>query len=207
MPEAFLYGFLTGMVMSVMLGTVFFALVQNSIDHGFRSGMFISAGVIISDIILISLSWFNAELIPEGGTTDLIVRSCGGAFLLFYGISNLLKKKKAAYPVTEKKHILKYMTMGFFLNILNPGNYIGWLAVTTNLKAVGGYKLSHAMTYYTGALGAIFMLECLISLGASFVKRFITDKFLQMVDRVVGVLFIGFALFLIFPVVMKLVGA
>jgi len=193
-----MYGFLTGMVMSVMLGTVFFALVQNSIDYGFRTGIFISLGVIASDLILITLSWFNAELIPPGGTTDLIVRICGALFLLFYGLSNLLKKDKAAYPQTEKKQLLKFSSMGFLLNILNPGNYIGWLAVTTQLKTVAKYEVAQASFYFTGALSAIFLMECLISWSASFLKPYITDRFLQLVNRLIGILFIAFAIALFF---------
>lgn len=180
--------------MSIMLGTVFFALVQNSIDHGFKTGAFIALGVISSDVLLITLSWFNAELIPEGGTTDLIVRICGATFLLFYGLSNLLKKDKAAYPKTEKKQILKFLSMGFLLNVLNPGNYIGWLAITTQLKTVAKYSLSEAVFYFAGALSAIFMMECLISWGAAHLKPYITDRFLSLVNKVVGVLFIGFAI-------------
>lgn len=198
MPEIVMYGFLTGMVMSIMLGTVFFALVQNSIDYGFRTGVFISLGVITSDLILIVLSWFNAELIPQGSTTDLIVRICGAVFLLFYGFSNLLKKEKAAYPKTEKKQLVKFMTMGFLLNILNPGNYIGWLAVTTQLKTVARYEVTEATMYFTGALGAIFLMECLIAWSASFLKPYITDRFLRLVNQLVGVLFIAFAFALFF---------
>jgi threonine/homoserine/homoserine lactone efflux protein len=186
------------MVMSVMLGTVFFALVQNSIDYGFRTGIFIALGVIASDLILITLSWFNAELIPPGGTTDLIVRICGALFLLFYGLSNLLKKDKAAYPQTEKKQLLKFSSMGFLLNILNPGNYIGWLAVTTQLKTVAKYEVAQATIYFIGALSAIFLMECLISWSASFLKPYITDRFLQLVNRLIGVLFIAFAIALFF---------
>lgn len=193
-----MYGFLTGMVMSVMLGTVFFALVQNSIDYGFRTGIFIALGVIVSDLMLITLSWFNAELIPPGGTTDLIVRICGALFLLFYGLSNLLKKDKAAYPQTEKKQLLKFSSMGFLLNILNPGNYIGWLAVTTQLKTVAKYEVAQATIYFAGALSAIFLMECLISWSASFLKPYITDRFLQLVNRLIGVLFIAFAIALFF---------
>ncbi len=198
MTELVMYGFLTGMVMSVMLGTVFFALVQNSIDYGFKTGIFISIGVISSDILLIMLSWFNAELIPEGSTTDLIVRLCGAIFLLTYGLSNLLKKERAAYPQTEKKHLLKFVSMGFLLNILNPGNYIGWLAVTTQLKTVAKLDVYEASFYFTGALSAIFLMECLISLGASFLKPYITDHFLRWVNRLIGVLFIAFAFALFF---------
>lgn len=198
MAEVVLYGFLTGMVMSVMLGTVFFALVQNSIDYGFRTGIFISIGVISSDILLISLSWFNSELIPEGSTTDLIVRFCGGIFLLVYGFSNLMKKDRATYPKTEKKQIVKFISMGFLLNVLNPGNYIGWLAITTQLKTVAKYTLAESAFYFIGALSAIFIMECLIAWSASFVKPYITDRFLRLVNRFVGVLFIGFALALFF---------
>jgi threonine/homoserine/homoserine lactone efflux protein len=198
MSEILMYGFLTGMVMSVMLGTVFFALVQNSIDYGFRTGIFIALGVIASDLLLITLSWFNAELIPPGGTTDLIVRICGALFLLFYGLSNLLKKDKAAYPQTEKKQLLKFSSMGFLLNILNPGNYIGWLAVTTQLKTVAKYEVAQATIYFIGALSAIFLMECLISWSASFLKPYITDRFLQLVNRLIGVLFIAFAIALFF---------
>ena len=194
MPEIVLYGFLTGMVMSIMLGTVFFALVQNSIDHGFKTGVFISIGVIASDILLISLSWFNAELIPEGSTTDWIVRLCGATFLLFYGFSNLFKKENIAYPTTEKKQVAKFVSMGFLLNVLNPGNYIGWLAITTQLQTVAKYSLSEAVFYFVGALSAIFSMECLISWGASFLKPYITARFLRLVNRLIGVLFIGFAI-------------
>jgi threonine/homoserine/homoserine lactone efflux protein len=193
-----LYGFLTGMVMSIMLGTVFFALVQNSIDYGFKTGVFISIGVITSDILLISLSWFNAELIPEGSTTEWVVRLCGATFLLFYGFSNLFKKENVVYPKTEKKQVAKFITMGFLLNVLNPGNYIGWLAITAQLQTVAKYSLSEAVFYFIGALSAIFIMECLISWGASFLKPYITARFLRLVNRLVGVLFIGFAIALFF---------
>jgi threonine/homoserine/homoserine lactone efflux protein len=198
MSEIVMYGFLTGMVMSMMLGTVFFALVQNSIDYGFRTSVFISIGVITSDVILIVLSWFNTELIPKGGTTDLVVRICGAVFLLLYGLSNLLKKEKAAYPQTEKKQLLKFVSMGFLLNILNPGNYIGWLAVTTQLKTVVKYEVSEATFYFAGALSAIFLMECLISWSAAFLKPYITDQFLRLVNRLIGVLFIVFGIALFF---------
>jgi threonine/homoserine/homoserine lactone efflux protein len=198
MLDVILYGFITGMLMSIMLGTVFFALVQNSIDHGFRTGVFIAIGVISSDVLLISLSWFNAELIPEGSTTDLIVRLCGGIFLLLYGLSNLLKKDKASFPKTEQKRVVKFISMGFFLNALNPGNYIGWLAITTQIKTVAQYSLSDSVFYFSAALGAIFVMECLIARGAAFLKPYITERFLALVNKTVGVLFIAFAIAVFF---------
>lgn len=201
MIAAFFYGLGTGMIMSIMLGTVFFALIQNSIDNGFKSGMYISLGVILSDIILISITYFNSTLIPEGGTTEQIVRICGAIFLLIYGISNLLNKKKIAYPKTGKGQVLYFMGIGFLLNILNPGNFIGWTVVSTSLSQVAQYSNLDTVLYYVGALSAIFGMETLISYGAVQLKRFVTLKFLMMVDRVVGVLFLIFAVVLVWPMV------
>jgi len=205
MTEALFLGLITGMVMSVMLGTVFFALVQNSIDNGFRSGMLISAGVVISDIILISITLYNSSLIPKGGITETIVRICGAVFLIFYGITNLRKTESVSYPATKRnRRIFFYIRTGFLLNILNPGNFMGWAVVSTNLSQVALYTTRTSTTFYIAALSAIFGMELLISLGAYKLKRFITVKLLLIIDRGVGILFIGFAVVLLWPVVIHL---
>jgi L-lysine exporter family protein LysE/ArgO len=203
MTEAILLGLLTGMVMSVMLGTVFFALVQNSIDNGFRYGMLISLGVITSDLILISITLFNSNLIPRGGVTENIVRIFGTAFLLVYGINNLHKTKKAIYPSTKRGRIFYFFRTGFLLNILNPGNFLGWAVVATNITQVVMYPIRSIITFYIAAIIAIFGTEMLISFGALQLKRIVTDKILIMLDRSIGVLFIGFAFVLIWPVILS----
>jgi L-lysine exporter family protein LysE/ArgO len=130
MAYAFFYGLFTGLLLSSMLGTVFFCLVQNSIINGFKSGAYVSTGVIISDIILILLSYFSATLFPQGGHTEMIIRICGAVFLLAMGISNLRSHKKILFPNADNKSPLMLASKGFMLNILNPGNYLSWLAVS-----------------------------------------------------------------------------
>ena len=201
MIGALFYGIGTGMIMSVMLGTVFFALIQNSIDNGFKSGMYISLGVILSDVILISIAYFNSTLIPEGGTTENIIRICGAVFLIIYGLSNVLKKKSIAYPSTKKGQVLYFMGIGFLLNILNPGNLIGWV-FTSSVVHVAGYSATETVLFYIGALSAIFGMETLISFGAIKLKRFVTENILLKIDRVVGVLFLIFAVVLVWPMIL-----
>ena len=92
MIYSFFYGLGTGVVLSSMLGTVFFSLVQNSIDNGIKSNLFISFGVIFSDILLITLSHFNAQLIPKDSTAEMVVRLVGSLFIIGLGLSNIYKK-------------------------------------------------------------------------------------------------------------------
>jgi len=203
MTEAILFGLATGMVMSVMLGTVFFALVQTSIDRGFKSGISISLGVILSDIILITTAYFNSELIPKGSITEDIVRVCGAVFLVVYGIKNLRNKKHISYPVTRAGRIFYFMRSGFLLNLLNPGNFIGWVVVTTNITQVARYDPHECLTFYIAAISAIFGTEILISLGAAQLKRFFSDRLLNGINYAVGVLFLAFSVLLIYPVIFR----
>lgn len=201
MIYAFFYGILTGLILSSMLGTVFFCLVQNSIVNGFKSGAFVATGVIISDIILIILGYFSATLFPEGGHTEMIVRICGAIFLLIMGISNLRSHKKILFPSADNKNPYLLASKGFMLNILNPGNYLSWLAVAATLHNVLHFSNNERWLYYSGALMGIFGMEMLISFSAAWFKKFISDKFLHRLDRVLGIVFIVFSLLLLKPLI------
>jgi threonine/homoserine/homoserine lactone efflux protein len=54
--SAFLYGIPTGFFFSFALGPVFFTLIKSSIQHGFRMTLFIASGVILADLLLLTLA-------------------------------------------------------------------------------------------------------------------------------------------------------
>jgi L-lysine exporter family protein LysE/ArgO len=199
MTEALFFGVITGIIMSAMLGTVFFALIQNSIDNGYRTGILIAIGVIASDTILILLAVYNAELFPEDGLTEVFVRTGGSLFLVIYGIKSILRAKKINYPQTKQERTFKYISTGFALNILNPGNYIGWLSITTSVTSV--YTFFHSILFYVGALIAIFFAELAIALGAANLKKYINQHVLKKIDVAAGILFILFGFALWYPYV------
>ncbi len=203
MIYAFFYGLATGIILSSMLGTVFFFLVQNSIDNGFKSGMFISAGVIISDVLLILLSWFNNNLIPAGSKTEMGVRLAGSCFLAFLGFSSVYGKRGPAFPVTKRSGILLLSAKGFILNTFNPGNFISWLSVTALLLNVLHFNAAECSWFYSGALISIFGMEVLISLGASYLKKYLTKKLMHLINLALGIAFFVFAFILLLPVLKK----
>lgn len=204
MSGAMLYGFLTGMALSVMLGTVFFALIQNSVDKGFKAGVLIALGVIFSDIILISIAYFKTSLIPEGGKTELLVRLFGSIFLIYLGLNNLRRHKKLYYPKSRRGKALVFVSTGFLLNILNPGNLISWIAVSAYVTQVAQYKGSLVLSFFGSSLTAIFLMELLIAFSATKLKRLFTDTVLRKFEVIVGVLFLVFALVLMWPIFRKM---
>lgn len=185
-----------------MLGTVFFYLIQNSIDNGFKSGMAIALGVIISDVILISLSSLNAYIIPKGGTTEIIVRIVGAGLLLFIGFYSIFKKTAATiYPSTKKMSVPKYMVNGFILNAINPANFFMWVGISTTLHNSDGYTTMRTIIYFSGALLAIFLTEVLISYSASKLKRYLDERAMTIVNIISGIAFLIFAGVVLWPVI------
>lgn len=184
------------------LGTVFFYLVQNSIDNGFKSGISISLGVIISDILLISLSSLNAYIIPQGGTTEIIIRIVGASLLLFIGLYSIFKKTAATiYPTTQKLTVPMYMVNGFVLNIINPANFFMWVTISTTLNNSDGYTPFRQTVFFIGTLGAIFLTEILISFSASLLKNVLTEKAMNRINTISGIAFLVFAGVVLWPVV------
>lgn len=182
------------------LGTVFFYLVQNSIDNGFKSGLSIALGVIISDILLISLSSLNAYIIPQGGTTEIIIRIIGASLLLFLGLFSIFKKTAATiYPSTKKMTVPMYMVNGFVLNIINPANFFMWVTISATLNTSDGYTSFRQSIFFIGALGAIFLTEVLISFSASLLKKVLNEKTMNLINVISGVAFLVFAVVVVWP--------
>jgi L-lysine exporter family protein LysE/ArgO len=204
MIYAFFSGLGVGVVLSSMLGTVFFFLVQNSIDNGAKSSVVVSLGVILSDIILITLSYFNATLIPHDGTAEMMVRLIGASFIIGLGFSNIYKKAKVAYSHEAPKSKLLLAVKGFSLNFFNPGNFFSWVATSAMLSNVLKFSIGQRIWFYVGALTAIFLMEMLISYGAVSLKRFISPQLLQKINFVLGCVFVVFGVVLLWPIVLKL---
>jgi len=206
MLYALLYGFGTGIVLSSMLGTVFFSLIQTSIDYGVRTTMYISVGVIVSDILLIALTYFNAALIPESGATEMIVRIIGAMVLVGMGVSNLVRRATVVFPVSTATGKWVMAGKGFMFNFFNPGNFISWLSVSALLIEVLKFSIGERISFYTGAIAAIFLAELTIAYSAHYLRRFITNQFLHWLNVVLGIVFCGFGVVLLWPIFRKLLA-
>ena len=94
MLNAIIQGALLGLVLTVMLGPVFFAHLQTVIYKGYVNGLILLAGIISSDIALIVLSYFGfAQYVtkPENG---LLFGIIGGVVLVLFGLYTYRRKVK-----------------------------------------------------------------------------------------------------------------
>ncbi len=196
-----LQGLLTGVILSLMLGTVFFSLIKNSVNSGYKTGIYIASGVILCDIIFIALAILSTEFAEFLKNNQNTISFLGGLVLLIMGISMFLKAKpkpdEGKIFTSSSKSALYFIGNGFLLNVVNPVNFFSWLAISSLLKVKLDYQINDQVIYFSACLFSIFVVEIAIAYFASLLKKWMTDKVVQRINQVSGLVFFGVGIKLI----------
>lgn len=186
-----LLGFLLGIGLCLTFGTVFFALIQNSVDNGFRSGFKMVLGVIAGDIIFVIAALIGTSFIPRIQGFENIMAAVGVIFLVALGIVNIIKgTPKLAYPKTRLGNFVYYFTTGFFLNALNPVNFVAWVAIVAYIRSHLHYSNAQQYGFMIAALVGIFVTENALAYYANRLKRLFTPRVVKIFNRTTGVVFL-----------------
>jgi len=199
-------GILLGITVAFIIGPVFFALIQTSIYRGLRAGIQLAFGVMLSDLTLIILSFFGVLQLLNDAENYLFVGTIGGVLLIIFGIVTFIRKPKLNETKIDTNFnsntkILKYVTKGYFLNILNPFLFIFWVTVMSMQGAVTDNDTFEIVLFFTAALITIFFTDVIKCLIAKWIKKFITIKLIVRLNKLVGLILMGFGLSLIYRVI------
>jgi threonine/homoserine/homoserine lactone efflux protein len=206
-----------GFLLSIMIGPVFFVLLELSITKGFKSAMIFDAGVLLSDLFYIVISLFFAYQLKGLGDVknNLILSVLGGALFIAYGVYNLffkqvtmgtgaldeelLDSEEKANKSSKNKDNSMLVLKGFMLNLLNPGVVIYWLAIIAKgFDLVAPYESdAHIVIFITIILITFFGIDCLKAYVANKIKPLVTVKLLRGLNSLIGFVFLGTGVFLI----------
>ncbi len=149
MLEALLFGLVTGLLLSCTFGTVFFSLIQSSVDNGYRSGIKIAFGVLICDIVFVFFALFGTAQLPDIQNFDKWMAGIGVLFLFGIGLANLIRKKpRLVYPKSRLGNFVYYFSTGFLLNGLNPVNFIAWATLATYVTTTLQYEMPERILFF-----------------------------------------------------------
>ncbi len=199
MFEAFGLGFSYGIGLSLMLGTVFFALIKFGLSNGYKAGLAIAAGVIASDILFILLAfWFtnrSNELIQANQQWVLLF---GGIFILLFGLIGFFTRiePKEYKASSHQANLLKLVALGFTLNVTNPVNFFAWVAIQSIL-VTKAYSDVMQISFLMASLMAIGMVEVSIASISKKAGTKINGSLIYNINKGIQVLFALIGLYLI----------
>jgi L-lysine exporter family protein LysE/ArgO len=202
---AFLAGIPVGFFFSFGMGPVFFTLIQSSLQYGFRKAAYTIIGVVLADIIMLGIAYSGmSAFLPENLDVSFWASLIGGIVLLVLGTSFLLKKMvETEVQIEDSKLIVQNISKGFFLNILNPSNFMEWVAMAGILKTKYHFVTHENVSFFTAAVSMVILTELAIAFYASKLKGLMTVKTMDSINKVSGVLFIGFGLWFLYEAFFK----
>jgi len=129
--EIWLTFVITASIIIVIPGPTNIYVVGQSLNHGKRASIPLSAGVITGDALCISLSLLGVSaLLSLCSTVFAVIKYCGSAYLIYLGIkmlieNNKLETQKSLNTLYSSKAIFRNV---FFVNSLNPKGIIFYSA-------------------------------------------------------------------------------
>jgi len=201
MIEAIITGIGFGLVLSVLTGPVFFALIKTSIEKGFHAGVAMALGVVTSDMVFIGAILFGSQLFSFKVNTN-IVGMVGSAILFTIGIYYIFKKAEVNYAITPiKGNRAGFFFKGFLMCIFNPTLLFHWITVigaasTYYPQEIPNRQLKIAIMFLT-ILAVQFSLDTTKAFYANKLRDKISEKSVHRLNQIAGVALIIAALILV----------
>ena len=95
MINIIIHGVSLGLLLSIMIGPVFFLLLNTSIKKGFKPAAYLAAGVALSDMMFIIIAYYGSTLIGTVNKSNSKIGWIGGLLLITFGLISIFKKTSA----------------------------------------------------------------------------------------------------------------
>lgn len=193
--EIILNGLLYGLLLCVLIGPVFFALIQNAIEKGFYSGLFMAIGIALSDALYIAIAYLGISQLTSNEAFNKWLGGIGGLILVGFGVFYLFKpvpKKGLKQLHKESTKWFQQILKGFLLNGVNPFVLFFWIGIVSNVSL--DYSTNEAITFFVVLVSTVFIVDVIKSYFAVKLAQIVTPRFMRIMNRVVGIALILFSL-------------
>lgn len=199
MLDAVLQGMVMGLILSTFCGPIFFMLINLGISSSVRSVFYLALGAFLSDLIIILVLLYVAL----GAISKLehleLLYYIGGAILIYFGIRNLLSQPATLEQNDSSQNDLNRIFLkGFMVNSFNPNIFFFWFG--TMMLAFSTYHNDKnlVLTHFISGLSVSFCTDFLKGYSAFHLKKYVKPPFLKVLNKMSGLIIIGFGLKLIF---------
>lgn len=201
--EAVFNGVVYGLLLSVLVGPVFFTLIQTSIERGFKSGVYVAIGISLSDALCIAIAYLGISNLLDSPEFKRNLSYFGGAMLICFGIYYLFIKNRKAVIFNpahiEERRPIRLMAKGFVINGFNPMVLFFWIATIGVATGQFGYTThGKAITFFCAIIVTVFGTDVLKAKLSDKLRQLLTARTVKLMNFIVGIVMLVFGLKLIF---------
>jgi len=180
-----------GLLLSFMVGPVFFVLLETGATKGFRAAISIDIGVILADIFFILIAYFSSYQLLENLSNQPGLYVFGGMILMVYGFVIFFKKEqKKVKPKKFKGTYLALVAKGFLLNVINIGVLVYWLIVLFVVGPMVNNEPKRLLTFFTTVIATYLALDIVKIILAKQLRKKLTKERILMFKKILGVVLV-----------------
>jgi threonine/homoserine/homoserine lactone efflux protein len=193
----FLNGVLIGFAIAAPVGPIGLLCVQRTIAYGRRSGLVTGFGAATADGLYGAVAAFGLTTISHFLVGQQFwFRLFGGIFLLYLGSKTFLLRPSRQAAASSHESLFSDYASTVFLTITNPMTILSFAAVFAGLGLANtsGGQPSPALMMAGVVLGST-LWWFVLSAGVSLFRSKFNKDSLRVVNKLSGVILIGFAIF------------
>lgn len=177
-----------GILLSFMVGPVFFVLLETGATKGFRAALSIDIGVIIADIVFIFVAYFSSFQLLKNLSNQPGLYVFGGSILMVYGLVIYFKKEvKKEKPKKLKGTYLALIVKGFLLNFINIGVLVFWVGVLIVVGPTLDNNPKRILVFFSTVILVYLTIDIVKILLAKQLKKKLTKRRIHLLKKGLGV--------------------
>lgn len=188
-------GFLFGLTLQIAVGPVFFAVLNRALQYGFQSALAMTAGVALADAIYIAVSFTGINTLLMVPAVSKLMAYLAAAVLIIISLSYFhstsLPDGSTYNPVIAKR---SSFTLGLKLTLSNPLTIVFWGCTFGGLMASSHMSRLELMFFAIGCVLSTLVFLSTASLLSQPLKQLLKPRALQVMNYLVGLFLVGFAI-------------
>jgi threonine/homoserine/homoserine lactone efflux protein len=180
-----------GIVLALLAGPVFFAIIQTSAERGFAKGVLVALGVSLSDAFYVVVCYLGLIQLIESPSFRDQMAYVGGSILIIFGLYHLVvKSRKSMTPgkaATESRGY-RYVLKGFFINAFSPMVPILWIGyISVASIDLGLVTDSEFTVFFAAMLITVLLTDIAKAYLAGRMATLVTPYRMMWMNIIVGV--------------------
>jgi threonine/homoserine/homoserine lactone efflux protein len=204
-------GMIIGVLVAAPVGPVNVLCIQRAIERGFWGGVAAGIGAVLGDGLIALFASLGVGAI-KGAVKDYrtVIQIVGGVALIAFGIKLYFTEPRLRMPAPGEadnatlRDFAWDIPQTFFLTITNPGAVLGLFAIfggVSTFVEVASYV--DALTMVAAIMGGSLAWWVFLSNVIGGIRHRITGERLRTINRIAGILLVGFGLLLIGEIAWK----
>lgn len=196
-------GLLLGLILSISIGPVIFAILKQSLTNGHKAGYAFVAGVSLSDLSILFVCNIFTGLFALVLTHKASIAMIGAGFLFLVGCYTILFKKIGVVQIDGEREktmrardYLGVVISGFLMNTLNPSVFLFWFAWTAAIGSDAAETQNpnmHKVVVFGTCLLFVLISDLAKVYLAKKLRPHLTEKTLLWINRAAGIIILVFS--------------